>query len=91
MEDKGESGGKYRDVVLDAGDEVCLYGVPVPAEPVHRRSFWILDALSCLHVGIIANNRTKVNDKCKIIAITPTEKVKRPLAGSLPKWYNTDA
>ena len=47
------------DVVLDAGDEVCLYGVPAPAEPVHRRSFRILDAFSCLHV-IITNNRTEV-------------------------------
>ena len=44
-----------------------------------------------LHVGITTNNRTKVNDKCKIIAITPSENVKRSLAGSLPKWYNTDA
>ena len=68
---------------------LCM--VPLPAEPVHRRIFLVLDAFSCLHVGIITNNCTKINDKCKIIAIATPRNVKRPLAGSLPKWYNTDA
>ena len=49
------------------------------------------DGLAHLPLDIITNNRTKINDKCKIIAITPPENVKRPLAESLPKWYNTDA
>ena len=53
------------DVVHDAGDEVCLYGVPVPAEPVHRRIFRVLDAFSCFHVDITTNNRTEINGNVK--------------------------
>ena len=54
-------------------------------DDVVRRIFRVLDAFSCFHVDIITNNRIKINDKCKIIAITPSRKCQKTPCGKSAK------